>query len=106
MSEQTKYINQEPHAGESSLEVMISGRTYPLKVEQGERELILKAAVLINRKLEEFGKMYRVSDKQDLFAMTSLFLATQFLSAEEKDQEYSLILDAHLEKILATLESV
>jgi cell division protein ZapA (FtsZ GTPase activity inhibitor) len=106
MSEQTQYINHQPEEGESSFEVMISGRTYPLKVAQSEKELILKAASLINRKLEEFGKVYRVSDKQDLFSMTSLFLATQFLSAEEKEHEHSLMLDARLDAILASLEDI
>ena len=55
-----------------SLNVVIGGRTYPLKVNVGEEVQIQKAAEDINRAIQLLQENYAVKDMQDLLAMSSL----------------------------------
>ena len=60
-----------------SLKITLAGRTYPLTVNEGEDEKILKAAEDINRAIKLLQENYAVKDMQDLLAMTALQLATK-----------------------------
>lgn len=60
-----------------SLKVVVAGRTYPLTVNESEKERVLKAAEDINKSIQLLQVNYAVKDMQDLLAMTALQLATK-----------------------------
>jgi cell division protein ZapA (FtsZ GTPase activity inhibitor) len=63
--------------GKLSLKVVVAGRTYPLTLNEGEQEKVLKAADDINKAIKLLQDSYAVKDMQDLLAMTALQLATK-----------------------------
>lgn len=63
--------------GKLSLKVVVAGRTYPLTLNEGEQEKVLKAAEDINKAIKVLQDSYAVKDMQDLLAMTALQLATK-----------------------------
>jgi len=79
-----------------SLNVVIGGRTYPLKVNVGEEVQIQKAAEDINRAIRLLQENYAVKDMQDLLAMSSLQLLSKASNRMNKsdDPDFSEIEDA------------
>ncbi len=73
-----------------SIEVKVAGRSYPLSVEEGEKEAVLAAAADINKAIKLLQDNYAVKDMQDLLAMTSLQLATKNNSNRSSSVEESL----------------
>jgi cell division protein ZapA (FtsZ GTPase activity inhibitor) len=63
--------------GKLSLKVVVAGRTYPLTLNEGEQDKVLKAAEDINNAIKMLQDSYAVKDMQDLLAMTALQLATK-----------------------------
>ncbi len=60
------------------INVVIGGRTYPIRIkETSEEEGIRKAALKINKLLSEYEDNYAVNDKQDVLAMCALQFASQ-----------------------------
>lgn len=59
---------------ESSIQVTIAGRTYPLTVAEGEAKSVRDAAGRIDELVQRFQRDYGVSDRQDLLAMAALQL--------------------------------
>lgn len=59
---------------ESSIQVTIAGRTYPLTVAEGEARSVRDAAGRIDELVQRFQRDYGVSDRQDLLAMAALQL--------------------------------
>ena len=90
--------------GKVPLKVTIAGRTYPLNINEKEKESVLAAASNINRSIEELKKSYAVKDPQDLIAMTALQLVLKSDSNKESrpvnssDEDMDMI-----EKALADL---
>jgi len=60
--------------GKVSLKVTIAGRTYPLNINEKEKDDVLTAVSDINRAIDKLKKNYAVKDPQDLIAMTALQL--------------------------------
>ncbi len=60
-----------------SIKVVVAGRTYPLTLNKGEEDKVLKAAEDINKSIKLLQENYAVKDMQDLLAMTALQLATK-----------------------------
>lgn len=85
-----------------SLQVVIGGRTYPLKVNVGEEVQIQKAAEDINRAIRLLQENYAVKDMQDLLAMSSLQLLSKASTRSNKteDSDYS-----EIEEALSNIES-
>jgi cell division protein ZapA (FtsZ GTPase activity inhibitor) len=73
-----------------SLNVVIGGRTYPLKVNVGEEVQIQKAADDINRAIRLLQENYSVRDMQDLLAMSSLQLLSKANTKVSKSAETDL----------------
>ena len=67
-----------------SIKVNISGRIYPLTVQQSEEENIRKAVKAIDEMVRDYEQNYAVKDKQDLLAMVALQYATQALELNDK----------------------
>ena len=57
-----------------SLKVNIAGRSYPLTINESEKQGVLSAVERINLAIEHLKKNYAVKDPQDLIAMTALQL--------------------------------
>ena len=57
-----------------SLKVNIAGRSYPLTINESEKQGVLSAVESINLAIEHLKKNYAVKDPQDLIAMTALQL--------------------------------
>lgn len=73
-----------------SIEVKVAGRSYPLSIEESEKEKVLSAAADINKAIKLLQDNYAVKDMQDLLAMTSLQLATKDNSNDSKLKDDSL----------------
>ena len=79
-----------------SLKITLAGRTYPLTVNEGEDEKILKAADDINRAIKLLQENYAVKDMQDLLAMTTLQLATKSVAPSVQPNQQDQIEDVEL----------
>ncbi len=84
-----------------SVKVVVAGRTYPISVEETEREKVIDAAADINKAIKMLKDNYAVKDMQDLLAMTALQLASK-----GNDKEPASVNTDLLEKIEADLESL
>ena len=85
-----------------SLNVVIGGRTYPLKVNVGEEVQIQKAAQDINRAIRLLQENYAVKDMQDLLAMSSLQLLSKASNRMNKSDEPDF---SEIEDALSEIES-
>ena len=74
-----------------SIKITIAGRVYPLTVDEGERELVEKAAERVDNSVRMFMKSYAVKDKQDLLAMTALQMATSASNTSDKTNMHETI---------------
>ena len=95
-----------------SLKVVVAGRTYPLTLNEEEKEKVLNAADEINKAIKLLQDNYAVKDMQDLLAMTALQLATKSKNQTtvetkviEKEPDYSTI-EESLEGLVADLNSL
>jgi len=85
-----------------SLNIVIGGRTYPLKVNVGEEVQIQKAAEDINRAIRLLQENYAVKDMQDLLAMSSLQLLSKASNRMNKSDEPDF---SEIEDALSEIES-
>ena len=91
---------------ESSIQVTIAGRTYPLTVAEGEAKSVRDAAGRIDELVQRFQKDYGVSDRQDLLAMAALQLLSDLQNsppAEPAGVEIPTALFDDLEEIRSML---
>ena len=72
-----------------SLKVVVAGRTYPLSVNEGEKDKVMKAAADINKAIKLLQDNYAVKDMQDLLAMTALQLASKSDGSTEQSNDDS-----------------
>ena len=56
--------------------ILIADRTYRLKIEAGDEEMVRKTAALINEKITEFKTGFAGKDMQDYVSMVLLWFAT------------------------------
>ena len=95
-----------------SLKVVVAGRTYPLTLNEEEKDKVINAADEINKAIKLLQDNYAVKDMQDLLAMTALQLATKSKNQStvetkviEKKPDYSAI-EESLEGLVAELNSL
>lgn len=70
---------------ETSIQVTIAGRTYPLTVADGEAARVREAAGRIDELVQRFQRDYGVSDRQDLMAMAALQLLSEPTATNSTD---------------------
>ena len=72
-----------------SVSVNIAGRSYPLKVEEHEIEIIEEVVKGINSKVREFQRVYSGKDVQDCLAMALLTYVVDIekLNTQAPDEE-------------------
>ncbi len=61
---------------EISIKISIEDRSYPLRIESSQKQLILEAAKTINEKSKFYRENFSVKDLQDCLAMVALEFAT------------------------------
>ena len=88
------------------MQVMIAGRTYPLKVKEHDMEAIRHVVEEINEKVKDFQLTYINKDKQDCLAMSLLTYAVELhkskLSDNTTPQQISRKVD-HLENLIENI---
>jgi len=67
--------------------ITIANRDYPIHLREGQEGSMEKAVAFINTRLEEYGKRFHVTDKQDLLAMVSLEIAIKYFDALARERE-------------------
>lgn len=70
---------------ETSIQVTIAGRTYPLTVADGEAARVRAAAGRIDELVQRFQRDYGVSDRQDLMAMAALQLLSEPVTSSDSE---------------------
>jgi cell division protein ZapA len=60
-----------------SIEVMIAGRSFPLKVTEEEEAIVLQVTEEINEKVQNLQSTYLQKDKQDCLSMALLTYALE-----------------------------
>jgi cell division protein ZapA (FtsZ GTPase activity inhibitor) len=68
---------------EVSIEIQLANRKYPLRINETDANAVIRAAELVNSKLQEFEEKYQIRDIQDLYAMSALQLAVQYTDKQE-----------------------
>ena len=90
---------------EIKVNVIIAGRTYPLKVKDAqEEEGMRKAAKHINDLIAKFEQSYAVADKQDVLAMCALQFASQTEQKEIDKENLSVEVESKLIALDALLK--
>ena len=67
-----------------SIEVMIAGRSFPLKVTEDEEAMIMEVAEDINEKVRNLQNTYLQKDKQDCLSMALLTYALETAKLNNK----------------------
>jgi len=97
-----------------SLKVVVAGRTYPLTLNEEEKDKVMNAADEINKAIKMLQDNYAVKDMQDLLAMTALQLATKSKAQTqtvvetkviEKEPDYTAI-EVQLEQLFAEIKAL
>lgn len=82
--------------------IVIADRTYRIKTEPKDEEVIRKTVKIINDKIIEFKTQFAGKDMQDYIAMVIIWYATQAQSGGNSSAEQEEIVDG-LSKIEAQL---
>ena len=69
---------------QEQMTVVIAGRNYPLKINEGEEDVIEKVVGEINEKIKDLQKSYSGKDKQDCLSMALLTYAFQLDEARQQ----------------------
>lgn len=65
------------------LSVFVAGRSYPLKVHEGEEEVITLIAEKVNKRIREYQETYTNREKQDWVSMALLSYALENYQLEK-----------------------
>jgi len=74
-----------------SINIMIAGRSYPLKIRVAEEEGIRSIVEEINDRIKNFQQTYTNRDKQDHIAMALLVYATDLQRLKVLNQEENIL---------------
>jgi cell division protein ZapA (FtsZ GTPase activity inhibitor) len=85
------------------MHIEIAGKLLPVRIEEGNREDLLKAVRLINEKMAEFEKNYAIKDKSELLAMVTLYLVSYMAKKEKEAREEIGILHRLMEELQSML---
>jgi cell division protein ZapA len=87
-----------------SMNIMIAGRSYPLRVKGGDQESIKVVVDEINEKIKDFQLTYINKDKQDCLAMALLTYAVDFHKSENEQLSESIA--KKVERLEAMIDNV
>ena len=69
------------------ISALIADRTYRIKIEPKDEEVVRKTLKIINDKILEFKNMFAGKDMQDYIAMVLIWYATEQTSSGQSDIE-------------------
>ena len=81
------------------ISALIGDRTYRIKIEPGDEEVVRRTLKTINDKILEFKTLFAGKDMQDYIAMVMIWYAT-----EQQEQAAASIVQEDLAENLATIE--
>lgn len=82
------------------INIVIGDRTYRIRIDMGNEEIVRKTVKLVNDKILEFKTSFAGKDMQDYIAMVLIWFATSQKSGESNPVE-----DKYLQERLASLEN-
>lgn len=85
--------------------IVIADRTYRIKTNPSDEEIVRKTVKLINDKIIEFKTNFAGKDMQDYIAMVIIWYATQNSSAENNSLSLQTITDT-LQKMEKQLDKI
>ncbi len=94
------------------INIAIADRTYRLKLQPEDEEVVRKTVKLINEKIIEFKTAFAGKDIQDYISMVLIWLATEQTQSavqiiQMKDAvEKIAMLQSNIDKVLAQAESI
>ena len=88
-----------------SMNVMIAGRSYPLRVKSNDQEDIQIIVDELNEKIKDFQLTYINKDKQDCLAMALLTYAVEFRDLK-KEQSPSEILSKKVDQLESMIDEI
>lgn len=92
---------------QKNVKIKIGDRVYPLTVSESEEKTVEISAEKIAENIKKLKIQYKITDSQDLLAMTCLEYATKIQNAPKaepiKTKDYSIELDEILSKLEAAL---
>ena len=83
------------------ISALIGDRTYRIKIEPGDEEVVRRTLKTINDKILEFKTLFAGKDMQDYIAMVMIWYAT-----EQQEQAAAGIVQEDLAGNLATIEKM
>lgn len=89
----------------TSITVSIGNRTYPLKTSITEVETVRAAAQSINQLIERFEVDYKITDKQDLYSMCLIQMATELEKQKEAYAQNNSQMHNSLDSMLAMMNN-
>ena len=89
-----------------SLTVSIAGRPYPLKVKEGEDEVVRTVVDKLNVKIEDLQKSYPRQDKLDYLSMTLLTYAVDLDKKQPEAQSVQVPIAAPAAQVVEQVEVV
>ena len=88
---------------QKNIKIKIGDRVYPLTVSESEEKIVMASADKIAENISKLKVQYKISDSQDLLAMTCLELATKIQNTSKADVVPTQDNSKKLENILDTL---
>ena len=88
---------------QKSIKIKIGDRVYPLTVSENEEESVNSSAKMIEKNIAKLKTQYKISDSQDLLAMTCLELATKAQNSPSTEVSESKDNSEKLDQILELL---
>ncbi|MCO6460194.1 MAG: cell division protein ZapA [Saprospiraceae bacterium] len=87
------------------ISVIVAGRGYPLKVMDGEEDVIMSIADEVNKRIREYQEAYPNREKQDWLAMAILSYAIEKYQSEKSMTDAKLMqrlneVEDYLDKLL------
>jgi cell division protein ZapA (FtsZ GTPase activity inhibitor) len=85
------------------IRIVLAERPYVLKIRRKEEEYVRRAAMLMQRNLQEIKSQYSVKDDQDALALVTLDVATDMARLNVRKDQHNESLErvvSHMEKLL------
>lgn len=89
---------------QKNIKIKIGDRVYPLTVSESEEKTVEASAEKIAENIKKLKIQYKISDSQDLLAMTCLELATKLQNAPKNNASQTQENSQKLEEILTKLD--
>jgi cell division protein ZapA len=83
-----------------SIDIMIAGRNYPLKIQKQDEDKVLRIVKNINAKIDQLKAQYDARDTQDYLATCLLQLTAQQLNSSNSN------VDSQIEPQLKEIEAL